>query len=292
MKKNFEEQYQKRKLLNTYISVVIINIIVVFLTGLLGLLLFNSNKVANHFKEQIAVTVYFKDSSKPVEIKQIQKYIQFKEATKSVIFTSKEEAAKIYVDEIGEEYMEFLGFNPLESSLDIYFNANYVKPLIIKNLSEDLSRRQFISEVNYDKPLLELLDKNIKRIKFWILISSLTFIIIAILLINSSIRLSIYSKRFTIKTMQLVGATKWFIQKPFIIKYLKICLVSSIFSIFLLYLIFQKIQENFPELNLLQEKLPIIIILIFVFIFGSIINLTSTIFVTKRFLDLKSDEIY
>jgi|TARA_B110000444_G_scaffold261478_1_gene314003 cell division transport system permease protein len=292
LKKNFEEQYQKRKLLNTYISVVIINIIVVFLTGLLGLLLFNSNKVANHFKEQIAVTVYFKDSSKPVEIKQIQKYIQFKEATKSVIFTSKEEAAKIYVDEIGEEYMEFLGFNPLESSLDIYFNANYVKPLIIKNLSEDLSRRQFISEVNYDKPLLELLDKNIKRIKFWILISSLTFIIIAILLINSSIRLSIYSKRFTIKTMQLVGATKWFIQKPFIIKYLKISLVSSIFSIFLLYLIFQKIQENFPELNLLQEKLPIIIILIFVFIFGSIINLTSTIFVTKRFLDLKSDEIY
>jgi cell division transport system permease protein len=92
--------------------------------------------------------------------------------------------------------------------------------------------------------------------------------------------------------MQLVGATKWFIQKPFIIKYLKISLVSSIFSIFLLYLIFQKIQENFPELNLLQEKLPIIIILIFVFIFGSIINLTSTIFVTKRFLDLKSDEIY
>tara|TARA_B110000914_G_scaffold183485_1_gene166451 strand:- start:623 stop:1501 length:879 start_codon:yes stop_codon:yes gene_type:complete len=292
LNKNFEERYQKRKLLSTYVSVVLINIIVVFLTGLLGLLLFNSNKVANHFKEQIALTVYFKDSSRDIEIKQVQKSIQFQETTKSVIYTSKEEAAKIYANEIGEDYMEFLGYNPLESSLDIYFNADYVKPQIIKKISDDLLKYQYISEVTYDQPLLELLDENIKKIEFWILLSCFVFVLVAVLLINSSIRLSIYSKRFAIKTMQLVGATKWFIQKPFLRIYFNLSLFSSVSSIIILYLIFQKIQENFPELNLLQERLSIILILSFVFAFGIIITLISTFFATKRFLNLKSDEIY
>ena len=292
LKKNFEEKYQKRKLLTTYISAMLTNLIVVFLTGLLGLLLFNTKKVADYFKEQISVTVYFKDNSKPIEIQQFQKSIKFQETTKSVIYTSKEEASKIYAQEIGEDYMEFLGYNPLESSIDIYFNAQFVKPDLIKEISEKLSNYDFISEVKYDQPLLNILDKNINRIRIWILLSSCFLIILAIFLINSSIRLSIYSKRFAIKTMQLVGATKWFIQKPFLIKYLKIGLASSSLSIILLYLIFQKLQSEIPELNLLQEKFSIILILTIVFSFGLSITLISTFFATKRFLNLKSDEIY
>ncbi len=292
LKKNFEEKYQKRKLLTTYISAMLTNLIVVFLTGLLGLLLFNTKKVADYFKEQISVTVYFKDNSKPIEIQQFQKSIKFQETTKSVIYTSKEEASKIYAQEIGEDYMEFLGYNPLESSIDIYFNAQFVKPELIKEISEKLSNYDFISEVKYDQPLLNILDKNINRIRIWILLSSCFLIILAIFLINSSIRLSIYSKRFAIKTMQLVGATKWFIQKPFLIKYLKIGLASSSLSIILLYLIFQKLQSEIPELNLLQEKFSIILILTIVFSFGLSITLISTFLATKRFLNLKSDEIY
>ena len=292
MKKDFKERYQKRRLLSTYFSVVLINVIVVFLTGLLGLLLFNSNKVADHFKEQISLTIYFKEASKYIEIQQLQKSIQFQETTKTVIYTSKDEAAKIYANQIGEDYMEFLGYNPLESSLDIYFNADFVKPHIIKKISEGLSNYAFISEITYDQPLLELLDKNIKKIEFWIILMSFIFITIAVLLINSSIRLSIYSKRFAIKTMQLVGATKWFIQKPFLKIYFNLSLSSSVSSIILLYMIFKKIQENFPELNLLEDKVSIILILSFVFIFGITITLTSTFFATKRFLNLKSDEIY
>ncbi len=292
MYKNFEEKYQRRKLLSTYISVVLINVIVVFLIGLLGLLLFNSKKVADHFKEQIALTIYFKDNSKPIEIKQIQKSIKFQKTTKAVIFTSKEEAAKIYANEIGEDYMEFLGYNPLESSLDVYFNADYVKPQIIKKISSDLSKYKFISEVQYDQPLLNLLDKNINKIEFWILLSSFVFVLVAILLINSSIRLSIYSKRFAIKTMQLVGATKWFIQKPFLLRYFNLGVLSSTISVIILYIIFQEIHKHFPELNILQERLTVIIILSCVFTFGLSITLISTFFATKRFLNLESDEIY
>ena len=292
MKKNFEERFQKRKLLNTYIYVILINITVVFLIGMLGLLLFNSNKVAEHFREQIAITIFFKDSAKKIEIQQIQKSIQFQKKTKLVNYTSKEEAAQIYANEIGEDYMEFLGYNPLESSLDIYFNADYVKPEIIKKFSEDISKYQFVSEITYDEPLLELLNQNIEKIKFWILLSSAIFIIIAILLINSSIRLSIYSKRFAIKTMQLVGATRWFIQRPFLIRSFNLSFFSSITSIFVLYFIFQKIQENFPELNMLQDKLSFILILSFVFTIGIGINFISTFLATKRFLKLESNEIY
>tara|TARA_X000001036_G_scaffold76226_3_gene67745 strand:- start:8623 stop:9501 length:879 start_codon:yes stop_codon:yes gene_type:complete len=292
LKKNFEEKYQKRKLLTTYISAMGINFLVVFLAGLLGLLLFNSKMVADHFKEQIALTIYFKDSSKQIDIQQIQKSIKFKDLTKSAVFTSKDEASKIYADEIGEDYMEFLGYNPLESSLDIYFNADYVKPQIIKNISDDLSKYPFISEIKYDQPLLNLLDKNIKKIEFWFLLSGLIFIIIAILLINSSIKLSIYAKRFEIKTMQLVGATKWFIQKPFLIKYFNLGLFSSTFSVILLYVISIELEKRIPELNLFNEKLTIILILISVFSFGLSITLISTFFATNRFLNLKSDEIY
>ena len=269
-----------------------INFLVVFLAGLLGLLLFNSKMVADHFKEQIALTIYFKDSSKQIDIQQIQKSIKFKDLTKSVVFTSKDEASKIYADEIGEDYMEFLGYNPLESSLDIYFNADYVKPQIIKDISDDLSKYSFISEIKYDQPLLNLLDKNIRKIGFWFLLSGLIFIIIAILLINSSIKLSIYSKRFEIKTMQLVGATKWFIQKPFLIKYFNLGLFSSTFSVILLYMISVELEKRIPELNLFNEKLTIILILISVFSFGLSITLISTFFATNRFLNLKSDEIY
>tara|TARA_B100001059_G_scaffold90098_1_gene88711 strand:- start:6023 stop:6901 length:879 start_codon:yes stop_codon:yes gene_type:complete len=292
LKKNFEEKYQKRKLLTTYISAMGINFLVVFLAGLLGLLLFNSKMVADHFKEQIALTIYFKDSSKQIDIQQIQKSIKFKDLTKSVVFTSKDEASKIYADEIGEDYMEFLGYNPLESSLDIYFNADYVKPQIIKDISDDLSKYSFISEIKYDQPLLNLLDKNIRKIGFWFLLSGLIFIIIAILLINSSIKLSIYAKRFEIKTMQLVGATKWFIQKPFLIKYFNLGLFSSTFSVILLYVISIELEKRIPELNLFNEKLTIILILISVFSFGLSITLISTFFATNRFLNLKSDEIY
>ena len=278
--------------MTTYISAMGINFIVVFLAGLLCLFLFNSKMVADHFKEQIALTIYFKDSSKQIDIQQIQKSIKFKDLTKSVIFTSKDEASKIYADEIGEDYMEFLGYNPLESSLDIYFNAEYVKPQIIKNISDDLSKYSFISEIKYDQPLLNLLDKNIKKIGFWFLLSGLIFIIIAILLINSSIKLSIYSKRFEIKTMQLVGATKWFIQKPFLIKYFNLGLFSSTFSVIFLYVISIELEKRIPELNLFNEKLTIIFILISVFSFGLSITLISTFFATNRFLNLKSDEIY
>ncbi len=291
MRKNSQEVYQKRRLLSTYFSVVVSISLVLFLVGLLGLLLLNSKKVADHFKEQIAFTIYIDDSAKPIEIKQLQKSIALRQETKTARFVSKEEAAEIHAQEIGEDFMEFLGYNPLLSSIDVYFNANFVTPAFLKDLQKDFEQKTYISEVLYDQPLIEILDKNIKKITQWILILSFVFILVAILLINSSIRLSIYSKRMIIKTMQLVGATKSFIRLPFILKHLQLGLLGSIISLAGLSTVLYEFNERFPELNLTENPLEPSLIFSVVLGMGILITGLSTFFATQRFLNLTTEAV-
>ena len=291
MRKNSQEVYQKRRLLSTYFSVVISISLVLFLVGLLGLLLLNSKKVADHFKEQIAFTIYIDDSAKPIEIKQLQKSIALRQETKTARFVSKAEAADMHAQEIGEDFMEFLGYNPLLSSIDVYFNANFVTPAFLKDLQKDFEQKTYISEVLYDQPLIEILDKNIKKITQWILILSFVFILVAILLINSSIRLSIYSKRMIIKTMQLVGATKSFIRLPFILKHLQLGLLGSIISLAGLSTVLYEFNERFPELNLTENPLEPSLIFSVVLGMGILITGLSTFFATQRFLNLTTEAV-
>lgn len=291
MRKNSQEVYQKRRLFSTYFSVVVSISLVLFLVGLLGLLLLNSKKVADHFKEQIAFTIYIDDSAKPIEIKQLQKSIALRQETKTARFVSKEEAAEIHAQEIGEDFMEFLGYNPLLSSIDVYFNANFVTPAFLKDLQKDFEQKTYISEVLYDQPLIEILDKNIKKITQWILILSFVFILVAILLINSSIRLSIYSKRMIIKTMQLVGATKSFIRLPFIMKHLQLGLLGSIISLAGLSTVLYEFNERFPELNLTENPLEPSLIFSVVLGMGILITGLSTFFATQRFLNLTTEAV-
>lgn len=187
--------------------------------------------------------------------------------------------------------MEFLGYNPLLSSIDVYFNANFVTPAFLKDLQKDFEQKTYISEVLYDQPLIEILDKNIKKITQWILILSFVFILVAILLINSSIRLSIYSKRMIIKTMQLVGATKSFIRLPFILKHLQLGLLGSIISLAGLSTVLYEFNERFPELNLTENPLEPSLIFSVVLGMGILITGLSTFFATQRFLNLTTEAV-
>ncbi|EMY81304.1 cell division protein FtsX [Psychroflexus gondwanensis ACAM 44] len=286
------EKYQKRRLITSYFSVVISIALVLFLVGLLALLVLNTKKVADNFKEQIALTVYLKDTAKEVEIDQMQKSLALAEYTKTIEFVSKEEAAKAYSEEIGEDFMEFLGYNPLQNSIDVYFNADYVSETQIAEISRGLGDKEFVDEIVYDKPLIALLNDNIKRLSFWILIVSGLLTFIAVLLINSSIRLSVYAKRFTIKTMQMVGATKHFIRRPFILRSIKLGLIGSTISLIGMGVVLYYLNKSFPELNLISDEILLAAIFVGVLIMGILISWLSTFFATQRFLNLKTDELY
>ena len=286
-----EERFNKRRLISTYFSVVVSISLVLFLTGILGILLVNSKKVADHFKEQIVMTIYVKDSAKEIELKQLQKTLRLNTATKNVIFVSKEEASKRHANEIGEDFMEFLGYNPLLNSIDVYFKASFLNPAMVSKLSKDIALYSYVNEVVYDRPLLELLDENIKKITIWMLLASGLFIFVAVLLINSSIRLSIYSKRLIIKTMQLVGATKSFIRRPFIKTHLLMSTLGAIVAMSGMALVIYEMQKRFPELQIFDNPLEPALVFIGVFLLGLGITIISTFFATQRYLNLKSDAV-
>jgi len=290
--KSFQDNYQKRRILNNYFSVIISITVVLFFIGILGLFLLNTKSLASHFKEQIVMTVYLKDSAKDIEITQMQKKIQLNSSTKRVQFKSKEEAAEDYARDIGEDFVEFLGFNPLLNSIDIYFNAAYVNALSLNQTKTEIEISDFVAEVVYDQPLVTLLEKNIERISFVLLISTALFVVIALLLINSSIRLSIYSKRFVIKTMQLVGATKSFIRRPFILSHLSLGIISSFLALTALNFLLWEVNKRFPEIEIMQQTSELMIVFGSVLILGISITGVSTFFATQRYLNLKTDAVY
>ncbi len=230
MSKSFEK-YQKRRLRSSYISVIISISLVLFLLGVLGLLVLNTKKVSNYFKEKAAITLYLKNGIKKDNILNLQVSIDEQAFTKSTRFISKEEAAEVYKKENGEDFMDFLGYNPLENSIDIYVKADFVSPEKMEEIENMYKNNQFVSSVSYDKPLIDLLTKNVKRISFFILLFCGLATLVVVVLINSSIRLSVYAKRFTIKTMQMVGATKKFIRKPFIWNSVKLGIIGALLAI-------------------------------------------------------------
>ena len=290
--KSFQETYQKRRLLTGYFSVIISISFVLFFVGVLGLFLLNTKNIASHFKEQIVMTIYLEDSAKDIEITQLQKKIKINSATKKVRFTPKEEAAELYARDIGEDFIEFLGFNPLLNSIDIYFNAAFVNRLSLTKIKREFEITNFVNEVVYDQPLVTLLDENIRKITYVLLITTGLFILIALLLINSSIRLSIYSKRFIIKTMQLVGATKSFIRKPFIYIHLRLGILSSLIALSGLTILIFEINKRFPELNMMQYPFELSVVFGSVLLLGIGITGISTFLATQRYLNLKTDAIY
>ncbi|MDW5287272.1 cell division protein FtsX [Formosa sp. PL04] len=286
------ENYQKRRLISSYFSVVLSIALVLFLLGLLGMLVLNTKKVADHFKEQVVVTIYLKDTAKEVETKQLEKSLSMSDYVKTTEYVSKEQAAEFMKAENGEDFMNFLGYNPLQNSIDVHLKADFVTSEQLKIISDEALAKTFVDEVRYDNDLVNLMNDNVKRISFWILVVSGVFTLIAVLLINSSIRLSVYSKRFTIKTMQMVGATKHFIRKPFVWKSVKLGIIGAILALIGMAIVFYYLNETFPDLQLLNNPILVGGLFLTIFILGILITWISTFIATQRFLNLKTDQLY
>ncbi|MBN4048401.1 ABC transporter permease [Flavobacteriaceae bacterium AH-315-O20] len=291
MSKSFEK-YHKRRLRSSYASVIISISLVLFLLGILGLMVLNTKKVANYFKEKAAITLFLKNDVSKARILTLQVSIDEQDFTKSTKFISKEDAAEIYIKENGEDFMDFLGYNPLQNALDIYVKADYVTEDKMEAIEKKYQDNQFVSTVSYDKPLIGLLTKNVNQISLFILIFSGLATLIVIVLINSSIRLSVYAKRFTIKTMQMVGATKRFIRKPFIWGSVRLGIIGATIAIIELAIVIYYLNIYFPEFGFIDDKIAIISLFGTVFLIGILITWFSTFFATQRFLNLRTDELY
>ena len=286
------EKFQKRRVITSYFSVVLSIFLVLFLLGILGLFVINSKRLSNNFKEEIAMTVFFKTEATDSVIKAFNSELKTAKFAKSFEYVSKEKAAEKHMKVIGEDFMQFLGVNPLQNSFDIHLKADYVTNEGIAKIENRLRKNDMIADIVYDKQLVTLVNDNIKNISMWILIVSCVFALVSVLLINSSLRLSIYANRFIIKTMQMVGATKSFIRKPFIQRSVYLGLIGSALAIVALIGVLIYIQTTFPSLGILEDKLAIAIVIVGVLVLGVVITWISTFFATQRFLNLRTDDLY
>ena len=286
------ESYQNRRLRSSYFSVVISIALVLFMVGFLGLVLLKSSQVANHFKEEIVITLFLKNETSKEQIKNLRNSLKKEKFVSNIVFIDKEEAAKFYAEDLGEDFIAYLGTNPLKNSIDIYLKPDFVTPLKMEQISKKFQKNSFVFEVSYDKTLVTFLTQNIQKVSFWLFIISSFFGLIALILINSSIRLSIYSKRFNIKTMQMVGATKRFIRKPFLWRSVKLGFLGAFISFLGLGIVIYYIDKKIPTLELLSDYSVMIYISSGIVIVAFIISWLSTFFATQRFLNLQTEELY
>jgi cell division transport system permease protein len=286
------DKFQKRRLISSYFSVILSVFLVLFLLGILGFFIINSKKLADDFKENIAMTVFFKNDADKIILKTFDLELKKAAFAKSYVYVSKEAAAKQHTDIIGEDFMTFLGENPLQNSFDINLKADYVVKDSIAKIESRLRKNAMVSDIVYDKQLVNLVNDNIKKVSMWILIISGFLTFIAVLLINSSLRLSIHSNRFIIKTMQMVGATKAFIRKPFLMRSIKLGMIGAGLAVLALVGVLTYLELNFPDLGILDDKLEIGLVLVLVFLAGLLITWLSTYFATQRFLNLRTDDLY
>jgi cell division transport system permease protein len=236
--------------------------------------------------------VIINEGTKEVDILQLQKQIEGNNYVKNTAYVSKEEAAKNLTADLGEDFIKFLGYNPLLSTIDVYLKADFANNESIEVLSKQLGKNPIINEVRYQKSLVDMINQNIRTISLVILGFGGVLLIIAVALINNTIRLAIYSQRFLIKSMQLVGATRGFIRKPFISYGILHGFIAGLIAIILLLLTLYFAQQEIPELVVLTDMFEFTIVFLGVVAVGILISGISTYFAVTKYLGLKTQDLY
>tara|TARA_B100001741_G_scaffold266881_1_gene232862 strand:+ start:689 stop:1561 length:873 start_codon:yes stop_codon:yes gene_type:complete len=278
--------YRRSRISGNLLSLFFINTIALFSLSVMGFLYLKTSTVENYFKENILVNIYLKNSSKEIEYSQLMKFLNLSDEVKEINFISKEDAANEFSKEIGEEFVGFIGYNPLLDLVSVKLYGDIIDVFNIESFITSLKRFSFIEEIEYDKPLVEILNNNFKKIGLWIILLCIVFFVASFILISNSIRISIYSKREVIKTMQLVGATGEFIRKPFILTHLRINIFSSICSLIILFSIVYFMSIEIKEIDFFSNFKDIIVLIVFIIIFGIFSSFVSSYFITQRYLKL------
>lgn len=282
----------RKRLIRSYLTATISITLVLFLVGMVSLLVLNAGKLSDYVRENVGFTLILNEEVREAEILRLQKILKASDYVKSTKYVDKEEAAAQLTRELGEDFVGFLGFNPLFSSIDVKLHADYMQPDSLAIMENNFLSYPQVKEVYYQRDLVRTINENVQRISLFLLIFSALLLFIFSTLINNTIRIAIYSQRFIIHTMKLVGATRSFIRRPFIMKNLVCGIVGGLLAnlgIFGLIYSYRKDVEGILDLQQLDTVGPVFMI---VMVFGVLIAWLSTLLSVNKYLRLKYDELF
>lgn len=282
----------KRKLRSSYATMIISISLVLFLLGIIGFLMLNANRLSVYVKENLGFTVLIKDNSREAEVMRLQKILNAAPYVRVAEYINKEQAADLLRDELGEDFVEFLGYNPLLASIEVKLSAAWANPDSMARIEAQVMGFPEVKEVHYQKNLLQAINENVRRISIILGAFSLLLLLIAMALINNTIRLSVYSRRFLIRTMQLVGATRGFIRKPFLFKSILHGLAGATVAILLLSTVIYGVSNELDGVIGFSDVLMIGVLFGFVVFIGIVFTSVSTFFAVNKYLRLRTDELY
>ena len=290
--KQAQEKHIKRRLRTSSLSTVLSISMVLLMLGSMSFIYVNSQRLTKYIKENIGITVILNDNAKAVDVLQFQKNLDANPVTKMTTYVSKEEAASALTKELGEDFMQFLGHNPLSNTIDIFMNSAYAESVIIEALGREALKNEIVKEVKYQKDLIDAINQNMNKLNLILICFCALLLIVSITLINNTIRLTVYSKRFIIRTMKLVGATNSFIRKPFVMTGLRQGVIAGLIGVLLMMLVLFAVQKEMPELLQLQDIQTVIIIFSLLFVFGILISTFVTHFSVIKYLKIKEEKLY
>ena len=288
----FEVSDASKKTKTIYISTIFSIALVLLMLGMLGLILVHAKNLSNYVKENIVLNIIVDEGAKETDVLQFQKELNANPAVKNTQYVNKEMAARNLTNDLGEDFVNFLGYNPLLSTVDVYLKANYANNKSIDTLKASIAKNPVVKEVIYQSSLIDMVNKNINTIGLIILAFAAILLIISIALINNTIRLAIYSQRFLIKSMQLVGATRGFIRRPFILLAALHGLIAAFIAILILLGILYYAQREIPEIVILRNYTEFGIVLLGLVGVGIFITAISTSFAVSKYLRLKIYDLY
>jgi cell division transport system permease protein len=286
-----QPQIKKRRKVS-YLSSIISIAMVLFMLGLFGIILINGNRLQQYLKENFQLTVFFDDAANEADVKAIYQLIQHADYTKRANYVSKEDAAQKFAQEIGQDFVGFLGYNPLLPSVELFLKSDYTSPSKINEVDKEIRKSPFVNDVVYQPSILDEINKNVKTIASILIGLSVIFLIISITLINNTIRLNLYARRFIIKSMQMVGATHGFIIKPFALKALLHGLYGGVIACLLLVGVLYSLPNWVSGIEVLYNHTQFAILFGVIILVGIFISMVSSMISTNHYLKLKIDDLY
>lgn len=287
-----ESGISKYRLRSSYVTLVVSVSLVLFLLGILGMILINARQLSNYFRESLSFTIMLKEDAREADIRMLQKELDAKPYVKNTEYVSKDAAAVKLKDELGEDFLNFLGYNPLMPTIDVYLLANYTHPDSVRKIEKLILEYPVVDEVYYQESILNLINENIRKISAFLLTISALLFFISMTIINNTIRLSIDSRRFLINTMQLIGANRSFIRKPFLMRSIFFGFVAALIAIGLLMGLMFLVEKEFFTLFTYENINLFLLLCLALILTGVIINAVSTFFVMNRYLNMQEDKLY